>query len=275
MTMVQVGGNDIFYLAQEASTEDGLTLVVLNTVTGDSRIWPSVFERLYGRVPMIFVDVTNQGQSTFNEKPRSIGDQLLELEAVMMAAGVTRPVWVGNSAGTALATRAAASLPTAGLVLLSPLFSLGMERRIAMVKAIFNKALNDTTLASFNQFLTMLTISADYLERNPFYPAVSLARLRSLTTARRLAVSWVQTFFPSQDSKDTIENIKCPVAILRGEEEVVQPFTLLKNVIKTLNVISLITLPCGHDLLQEARASVLDNIDSFMELLRKKELIHA
>jgi pimeloyl-ACP methyl ester carboxylesterase len=192
--------------------------------------------------------------------------QVRELAEVTAAEGVEQPVWIGNSAGTALAYRVAAGIATRGLVWLSPLFSSGMERRIELVRRAFVHALEDESLQAFQRLLALLTQGSRYLEAHRFASAAALVRLRELYSRETLTVAWEQTFFPEKDDPEVLGSLSCPILALRGAEEMLQPLDLLRDRIAGLDV-TLETLPCGHALLEEAPRRVFDHLSEFVAAL--------
>lgn len=248
----------------------GPAFVVLATVVGDSRTWRELYGPLAERHPVLLVDVTNRGRSPSTGRPVSLARQVRELAEVTAAEGVEEPVWIGNSAGTALSYRAAAGIATAGLVWLSPLFALGMERRIELVRRAFVHALEDASLEAFQRLLALLTHGSRHLEAHRFARAAALARLRQLYSRETLALAWEQTFFPERDDPAALASLSCPILVLRGAEEMLQPLDLLRDRLADLDVRELDTLPCGHALLEEAPRRVFDHLSGFIAALREK-----
>lgn len=245
----------------------GPVFVVLDTVVGDSRTWRELYAPLAESHPVLLVDVTNRGRSPHTGRPVSVARQVRELAAVTAAEGVEQPVWIGNSASTSLSYRAAAGIRTQGLVWLSPLFSLGMERRIELVKRAFVHAFEDASLQAFQRLLALLTQGARFLESHRFATTAALARLRQLYSRETLALAWEQTFFPERDDPAVLGSLSCPILVLRGAEEMLQPLDLLRDHVADLDVRELATLPCGHALLEEAPQSVFEYLSQFIASL--------
>ncbi len=240
-------------------------LVVLNTITGDSRSWGGLFGPLAQRLPVLCVDVRNRGRSNFTGRPASVHEQLEDVAQLVQAAGVTEPIWVGNSASTLLAYRAAQTLSTSALILLAPLFSFGMVRKVRLLRNTLLASLEDASLRSFHRLLTFLTYGGEYLDRNPSIIPVGLSRLRALYTAETLRVACEQTFFPEPEDPTLLKSISCPVLMVRPEGEELMSERGLDEVAAALSHCVGRVVPSGHGLLEEAPEATFDVIAAFVE----------
>lgn len=243
-------------------------LVVLNTITGDSRSWGSLYAPLAQLLPVLAVDVRNRGGSHFTGRPASVQDQLDDIADMVAAAGVTEPIWVGNSASTLLAYRAAATLPTTALILLAPLFSFGMVRRMGLLRRMLLESLADASLRDFHRLLTFLTYGGEYLDRNPASIPVGLTRIRALYTAEKLRVSCAQTFFPEAEDAELLKEVDCPVLMIRPEGEALMSEDELERVAASFSNRVTRLVPCGHGVLEEAPEAAFALITAFVEELR-------
>lgn len=241
----------------------GPVLIVLNTVIGDSRTFSTMYRQLAERCAVLLVDVTNQGGAPYTGHPISLEQQAIEVRAAVVSEGIKLPVWVGNSASTSLACRLAATTKTHRLILLSPLLSIGMERRIELVRKLFLESFSDESLTAFHRLLTLLISGSSSLEKNRFVITAGLSRLRELFTLERLAVIFSQSFFSEMDSPDLLRHIPCPILVVRGDEEMLQPITLLHRSFAELNV-TYETVACGHNIVEEAACATFDAIFSFL-----------
>lgn len=240
-------------------------LVVLNTITGDSRSWAGLFAPLAERLPVVCVDVRNRGRSKFTGRAASVHEQLEDVAQLVHAAGVTEPIWVGNSASTLLACRAAQTLSSRALILLAPLFSFGMVRKVRLLRNTLLASLEDSSLRSFHRLLTFLTYGGEYLDRNASIIPVGLSRLRALYTADTLRVACDQTFFPEPEDPTLIKSISCPVLMVRPEGEELMSERRLDDVAAALSHCVVRVVPSGHGLLEEAPKATFDLIASFVE----------
>ncbi len=248
-------------------------LVVLNTVTGDVRTWKSLYRDLAERLPIVCFDVRNRGLSTFTGRPATLNEQLEDLGALLEEAQVSHPIWVGNSAGTSLAYRAAAVFPnSAGLILLAPLFSLGMELKIRLLRSVLIETLSDASLKQFHGLCSALTYSERYLDRHPAIVPVGLARLRKLFTAESLRVVCDQTFFPEADDAALLKQVMCPTLMVLPQEERVLPRATAECVVNMLSRGRLDGVPGGHRLLEESREMTFARMGSFVERIRRDPL---
>lgn len=264
MTAIGVDGR-VLHFEWLSGVSSHRALVVLNSLVGDARTWRRVYRGLSERLPIVCLDVRNRGLSTFMGRPATLQEQLEDVQALMQEAGVSHPVWVGNSAGTCLAYRAAATLPSSGLILLAPLFSLGMELKMRLLRSVLIETLSDATLRQFHNLCSALTYSAQYLDRHPAIVSVGLARLRSLFTAESLRVTCEQTFFPEADDVALLEQVTCPTLLVRPQEEQLMPRRTAEQVARWLPNCLLEEVPGGHRLLEEAPEKTFDLAASFIE----------
>jgi pimeloyl-ACP methyl ester carboxylesterase len=245
-------------------------LVVLNTITGDTRSWPGLYQPLAQRLAVLSVDVRNRGGSSFTARSATIQEQVDDIARLVGAAGVTQPIWVGNSASTLLAYRVAAALPTTALILLAPLFSFGMLRKVGLVRKMLLGSLADDSLRDFHRLLTFLTYSGQYLDNNPSVIPVGLTRLRALYTAETLRVACEQTFFPEADDSAMLKEVSCPVLMVRPEREELMSEESLVSVAASFAHPVMRVVPSGHGLLEEAPEATFAVIAAFMKELERQ-----
>jgi len=259
--------------------------VVLNTATGDSRTLAPLYAPLGQDYPVLLVDSSNRGLSPRRERPLTLAEQVAEVGEVVREEELAAPVWIGSSAATTLACRAAAALPSGGLVLISPLFARGLEGRLALVRRAFEEALaSDPSLAAFTRLLVLLTAGSRFLAANRFFPAAARLRLLELVGRDGLALAWEQTFFPpapeeagaaGASASARLGEIRCQVLALRAEEEMLQPPELLAEILRELATVTEVrqaTLPGGHALLEESPAAVFAHLRAFLNHLTPPHL---
>ncbi len=269
MTTVPSDSGQLYF--EWLSNPSERALVVLNTITGDSRSWPGLYHSLAKRLAVVSVDVRNRGGSSFTRRPATLQQQVDDLARLADAAGVTQPIWVGNSASTLLACRVAGALPTAALILLAPLFSFGMLRKLRLVRKLLLGSLAEESLRDFHRLLTVLTYSGEYLDSNPTVIPVGLTRLRALYTAETLRIACDQTFFPESEDTALLRAITCPVLIVRPQREELMSEENFEAVASSLVRQVTKVIPSGHGLLEEAPEATFAVITAFMRELGTEE----
>ncbi|XOV87830.1 MAG: alpha/beta fold hydrolase [Pseudomonadota bacterium] len=107
MPWIEVLGQDIYYL--EAG--QGQPLVFLHGMSSCGEAWWQQFEAFAADYRVIAFDSVNHGHSSNSPRDQEEPDRTDELEAVLAALGVERPVLLGNSMGGATILRWAARHP--------------------------------------------------------------------------------------------------------------------------------------------------------------------
>lgn len=107
MAWMEVLGNDIYYL--EAGT--GPPIVFLHGMSSCAEAWWQQFEQFSKSHRVIAYDSVNHGHSSNSPRDEPETDRTDELEAMLDALGVERPILAGNSMGGATILRWAARHP--------------------------------------------------------------------------------------------------------------------------------------------------------------------
>jgi len=93
----------------------GTPLVLLHGLTFDRRTWRPIIERLDGSVMSIAIDMPAHGDS--GGAPASLENVTSQIDGLLKALGVERPVVVGHSLAAGIAGIFASAHPTRGIVL--------------------------------------------------------------------------------------------------------------------------------------------------------------
>jgi pimeloyl-ACP methyl ester carboxylesterase len=101
---MEILGNDIYYV--EAGS--GRPLVFLHGMSSCGEAWWQQFEHFAGRYRVIAYDSVNHGHSSNSPRDQPETDRTDELEAVLAALEIERPILAGNSMGGATILRWAA-----------------------------------------------------------------------------------------------------------------------------------------------------------------------
>jgi pimeloyl-ACP methyl ester carboxylesterase len=107
MPWIDVAGTDVHYLDEGK----GPPLVFLHGFTSCAEAWFQQFEHFCGRYRVIAYDSVNHGMSSNSPRDADEPDRADELEALLSALGIERPVLLGNSMGGNTLLRWAARFP--------------------------------------------------------------------------------------------------------------------------------------------------------------------
>ena len=138
MRHVQVKGGGINVL--ETGSRDGPSVVFVNSLGTDMRIWDEVVDRLPTDLHVVRMDKRGHGLSSLSPPSRTIADHAADLAGVLDAVGLRRTLVVGLSIGGMIAQVLAASRPdlVGALLLLDTAHRIGTreswDTRIAAVR---------------------------------------------------------------------------------------------------------------------------------------------
>ncbi len=271
MPTVRVDDYDIFYDWIGEPSPARPTLVLLDGLASDSRSNRELFAPLADQFPMLMIDNSNRGQSTWRGSPTALHQQIREIKTVAETIGLANPVWHASSSRSALAYRLALSLPSAGLILESPIFSCGIEERLQLFKDLALYALEDESLWRYVQLLAFLVTGTTQLKSSRNFLRARHLRMRSLLTAEQLRVIISQSVMSELDVRDDIRTIECPTLIMRGQEEILEPEAVLRETVEGANIYDIRTFNTGHSVMIEAPDQVFASILEFMQHLTKKD----
>lgn len=107
MPWVEVGDTDIYYVEEG----DGQPLVFLHGMSSCAEAWFQQFAAFRDRFRVIAYDSVNHGHSSNSPRDEPEPDRADELEGVLAALGIERPVLAGNSMGAGTLLRWAVRHP--------------------------------------------------------------------------------------------------------------------------------------------------------------------
>jgi pimeloyl-ACP methyl ester carboxylesterase len=107
MPWIDVAGTDLHYVEEGA----GAPLVFLHGFMSCAEAWFQQFEHFRGRYRVIAYDSVNHGMSSNSPRDAEEPDRVDELDAVLAALRIERPVLLGNSMGGNTVLRWAARYP--------------------------------------------------------------------------------------------------------------------------------------------------------------------
>ena len=107
MPFIEIGSTDVYYC--EAGR--GQPLVFLHGFSSCGEAWFQQFEHFADRYRLIAYDSVNHGHSSNSPRDEDEPDRVAELDGVLEALGIERPVLLGNSMGGGTLLRWAARYP--------------------------------------------------------------------------------------------------------------------------------------------------------------------
>ena len=114
MAWVEVNGTDIHYVEKGA----GQPLIFLHGMSSCAEAWFQQFEAFAGTYRLIAYDSVNHGHSANSRRGEPEPDRVDELEGVLGALNIERPVLAGNSMGAMTLLRWAIRHPTTAAALI-------------------------------------------------------------------------------------------------------------------------------------------------------------
>jgi len=265
MPKITVCGRNINYHWARKTDPTGPVLVLLNGLVTDTRVYEQYYLDLVERgFDLIMIDNTNRGESTYQEQPITLAEMEEEILAVLDREQVSKPVWIGQSAFAGLALRLASRVPSAGLVLESPIFTYQNEQRIALLKTLIDRNFRDESLMEVAQFLGLMCLSSAFLKKNPFFIMGMVMVIRSLYGHRGFMTVWKQIMESLIDGKAEFAGLSCPLLVVYGDEEFLQPRRTLRELIGD-KPNTLVEIPSGHFIISEAPDRLFGLIEDFMK----------
>jgi pimeloyl-ACP methyl ester carboxylesterase len=230
-------------------------LVLLHEGLGSTGFWKDLPEVLAARhgLAVFLYDRRGYGRSDPEPLPRPLDylDRmaLLELPAVLDAAGIGRAILLGHSDGGTIALLAAAAFP---------------ERIAAVIAIAAHLFVEEATVAGIRAAVE--AFEAGDLRRR-------LARFhgeRSEAVFRAWADTWLDPRFRSWTIEDRLAAVRCPLLVLQGEaDEYATPAQVEAIARAVRGPVRAALLPgADHVPHHRARAPTLAAIDSFLDAVR-------
>jgi pimeloyl-ACP methyl ester carboxylesterase len=204
MPWVQVGATDIYY--QEAG--EGQPLVFLHGMSSCGEAWFQQFEVFAPHLRVIAYDSVNHGHSANSPRDQPEPDRADELEGLLQALGLERPVIAGNSMGALTTIRWAARHPDSAAALVPSGMGIGLAGGAARAGA---EPLDDQTL--FLPIGDSLTGNCDPLMYERYLRIRSTAtRLEAMRHPRARSMadpSW-------EEVDEAVTKIQSPMQVIVG-----------------------------------------------------------
>jgi len=230
-------------------------LVLLHEGLGSTGFWKDLPEVLAARhdLPVFLYDRRGYGRSDPEPLPRPLDylDRmaLVELPAVLDAAGIDRAILLGHSDGGTIALLAAAAFP---------------ERIAAVIAIAAHVFVEDATIAGIRAALDAFEKGGLGEKLAPFHGG------RTEAVFRAWADTWLDPRFRSWNVEDRLAAVRCPLLVLQGEaDEYATPAQVEAIARAVRGPVRTALLPgAGHVPHHRARAPTLAAIDSFLDAVR-------
>ena len=215
MPWVDVNGDDIYYT--EAGS--GQPFVFLHGFSSCSEAWYQQFAAFAGRYRVIAFDSINHGHSANSPRDEDEPDRADELEGVLHALEIERPVLAGNSMGGSTILRWATRHPDGAAALV--ISGMGVMPADAAAPPTRQPLPEDTLFVPVGESFT-----PEFKERQPlmleryFRIRSTATRLEALRHPRRPAQ---KTVAERGELADRVPRIQSPMAIVVGELDRLRP----------------------------------------------------
>ena len=253
---------------------EGDAVVCVHGLGGSSNTFTPLMPVL-ARHRVLRVDLPGSGRSQHAEGPLSIARFADAVQSACARLGITRAHLVGHSLGTIVCQHIAVAAPALvrSLTLFGPLMAPPEAARAA-IRARAAKARSEgaTGMQDITTALLSAALSPDTRQRQPL--AVAFVR-ESLM--RQEGESYARTCEALADAQPAaVENIRCPVLLVTGDEDGVAPPQAVRSMADRLHAARstrVVVLPrCGHWTPIERVAECQGELRDFLSTLRQDRL---
>ena len=227
---------------KDENSRQARTIVFVNSLGTDLRIWDEVVARFRNEFRILRYDLRGHGLSDAPPAPYSIDDHVADLAALLDACGIKSAVVVGLSVGGMIAQALAARRPS----LVSLLLLCDTAHKIGtpeMWNARMN-AIREGGLASIANSLLERWFSSEFRQTHP----AELSGYRNMLT-RTPAEGYIGTCAALRDTDLTLtaSRLTQPTLCLVGVEDASTPPELVKSLSELIPNAAFKTIPgAGH-----------------------------
>lgn len=258
-------GNSLFYQFHFVTSELP-TIIFLNGLSQSTMSWAAVSPKFVGKYNVLLLDLVFQGKSTASGEFRSYDQHARDLTALVQSLGITKPVLCGLSYGSAVAQHALVQFSDiyVGAVLMST-FAHNAEIFTAMGES-WKSALRAGGYALLLDVMLPVVLGASYFEK-PLIPIQTLKELRiSNNLSPENLFKLMQATETRGDYRTQLKNVKVPVMIIHGEEDLLIPVPIAQQVNENIPESEFIVLNgVGHTLNLEAIPQISGLITEYLE----------
>lgn len=257
-------GSFLYYEIQ-GNVQAETTLVFLNGLSQSTLSWAGIAPSFYKEHRVILLDLVFQGQSGMAEKFRSYDEHAADVHALLKAEGKGRIILCGISYGSAVAQHALVNYPDffAGGILLST-----FGHNASLFNAIGESWISALHAGGYPLMLDVMlpvVLGKSYFEK----PLIPIQTLKEARIGRDLSneslLKLMEATIMRGDFRHQLGKIKAPVIVVQGEEDILIPPDIAKEVADKIPGAELIVIEkAGHTLNLEAIPQIISITKTFL-----------
>ncbi len=258
--------NAEMYFEIWGKTDAEITLVFLNGLSQSTLSWAAISPAFYGDYRVVLVDLIFQGQSGVAEKFRTYDEHAADVFDLLNAQGKGKIILCGLSYGSAVAQHLIVNYPDffSGAVLLST---------FAHNTQLFN-AIGESWISALNAggYPLMLDIMLPTVLGKSYFekPLIPIQTLKEARIGRDLLndslLKLMEATNVRGDYRKNLNAVKIPVVVAQGEEDILIPPTIAKEVADNIPGAEFIVIEkVGHTLNLESIPQVISLVKSHIK----------
>jgi 3-oxoadipate enol-lactonase len=258
-------GNSLFYQLHFLNAELP-TVIFLNGLSQSTMSWAGVAPKFIGKYNVLLLDLVFQGRSTADGAFRTYDQHAQDVTALIDSLEIKKPVLCGLSYGSAVAQHALVLFPDkyVGAILMST-FAHNAEIFTAIGES-WKSALRVGGYPLLLDVMLPVVLGATYFEK-PLIPIQTLKDLRiSSNLSPENLFKLMMATETRGDFRSQLKNVKIPVMIIHGEEDLLIPVAIAQHVNENIPESDFIVLNgVGHTLNLEAIPQISGLISEYLE----------
>lgn len=263
-------GNVIWY-EQKGNITSPHPLVFLNGLSQSTAAWSAIAPAFYDRHPVILIDLVDQGQSGSSVDYKSYDAHAADVAELLAALTSSPAILIGISYGSAVAQHLLVNHPQhcSGALLLStfahntPLFdAIGDSWKAALLCGGYPLMLD---------VMLPVVLGKTYFNK-PLIPIATLKESRVASDLRpdRL-LRLMQATEHRGDYRERLKNVRVPVSVVQGEEDILIPPAIAKEVADHIEDAQFTIIEkAGHTLNLEAIPQTIAALREFIVRIETK-----
>jgi 3-oxoadipate enol-lactonase len=253
------------YFELQGNPDSDTTLVFLNGLSQSTLSWAAIAPAFYEKYRVLLLDLVFQGQSGTAGKFRSYDEHAADVFHLLNAQVKGKIILCGLSYGSAVAQHLIVNYPGAftGAVLLST-----FAHNTALFNAIGESWISALHAGGYPLMLDIMlpvVLGRSYFEK----PLIPITTLKEARIGRDLSNDGLLKLMEATnvrgDYRKKLENVKVPVLVVQGEEDLLIPPSIAKEVADHIPGAGFIIIEkAGHTLNLEAIPQVISILKKFI-----------